>query len=156
MAVGWNVPLSAAARLPDCDRPQWLWEAVKARQHSILFGATSTKHNHDDTCQTQASTQCLLWRLKRFFCACKYELFQFNALIYLVYSGTEQLHCWVKIRSLAGPLEGSSGVQLVVNTQYLYPCRHVLTGALTMTPFSVERILIWLCRNSLGQIRSKM
>lgn len=85
MAIGWNVPSNAAARLqPDCDRPLWLWEAVKSRQHSLPFGVTSTKHIYDDTCQTQASTQCLLWRLKRFSSACKYELFQFNALSYLV------------------------------------------------------------------------
>lgn len=84
-AIGGNVSSSAAARLqPDCDQPLRLWGAVKARQHSLPLGMTSTKHIHDDTCQTQASTQCLLWRLKRFSCACKYELFQFCTLSYLV------------------------------------------------------------------------
>lgn len=58
---------------------------------------------------------------------------------------TEQLFCWVKIRWLTWQLNGPSGGHLVVNPQYLYPCRHVSTAILTMTQFARERILIWLC-----------
>lgn len=56
-----------------------LWEAVKTRQHSLSFAVTSTKHTHDDTCQTQASMQCLLW-IRKF----SHDFSQFNSLSFLV------------------------------------------------------------------------